>query len=116
MKIDEVVKKPVPAERNPVATFAQRSGAGVHKDQNKKNTPPRKEKHKKKASMEETATAGATSAGSIASVANPTAANAKIKRDKSGVPIAPQKKNKDGTAKNALDLSNNLMGGKPIKR
>ncbi len=51
MKIDEVVKKPVPAERNPVATFAQRSGAGVHKDQNKKNTPPRKEKHKKKASF-----------------------------------------------------------------
>jgi hypothetical protein len=66
--------------------------------------------------VSETATAGATSAGNIASVANPIAANAKIKRDKKGVPVAPQKKNKDGTAQNALDLSNNLMGGKTIKR
>lgn len=64
----------------------------------------------------ETATAGATSAGAIASVANPPSARAKIKRDKYGVPVAPQKKNPDGTAKNALDLSNNLMGGKTIKR
>lgn len=48
MKVFEVTKKPAPAERNPVAAFAQRSGAGVHKDQNKKNKPLRKEKHKKK--------------------------------------------------------------------
>jgi hypothetical protein len=48
MKVNEVTKKPIPAERNPVAAFAQRSGAGVHKDQNKKNKPLRKEKHKKK--------------------------------------------------------------------
>lgn len=66
--------------------------------------------------VSETATAGATSAGNIASVANPTAANAKIKRDKNGVPVAPQKKNKDGTVKNALNLDNNLMGSKTIKR
>jgi hypothetical protein len=65
----------------------------------------------------ETATAGATSAGNIASVANPTAAHFKPKkRGKYGAPEAPQKKNTDGTAKNALDLSNNIMGGKPIKR
>ena len=65
--------------------------------------------------MGESATAGATSAGSIATVANPPSANAKIKR-KNGVPIAPQKKNKDGTAKNALELGNNLMGGGSVKR
>lgn len=42
-------KKPVaPIQRNPVAAFAQRSGAGSHKDQDKRSTPLRKEKHKKK--------------------------------------------------------------------
>jgi len=64
----------------------------------------------------EAATAGATSAGNVAAVANPTAANAKIKRDKNGVPVAPQKKNKDGTATNALNLKKNLFGGEAVKR
>jgi hypothetical protein len=64
----------------------------------------------------ETATAGATSAGNVAAVANPTTARAKIKRDKNGVPKAPQKTNPDGTAKNALDVDNNIMGGKTVKR
>lgn len=64
----------------------------------------------------EAATAGATSAGNVAAVANPTAARAKIKRDKSGVPKAPQKTKPDGTAKNALDVDNNIMGGKAVKR
>jgi len=64
----------------------------------------------------EAATAGATSAGNVASVANPTAARSKIKRDKNGVPVAAQKKNKDGTAMNALDVDNNIMGGKTVKR
>jgi len=66
--------------------------------------------------VSETATAGGTSAGAIASVANTTAAKAKVKKDKNGIPVAPQKKNPNGTAKNALDLPNNLMGGKMIKR
>jgi len=66
--------------------------------------------------LDETATAGATSAGSVASVANPTAARSKIKRDKNGVPVAPQLKNPDGTAKNAITVDKNLMGGKAIKR
>jgi len=56
-----------------------------------------------------------TSAGDVAAVANPPSANAKIKR-KNGAPVAPQKKNKDGTAKNALDIGNNLMGGGTVKR
>jgi hypothetical protein len=66
--------------------------------------------------LDETATAGATSSGNIASVANPTVARAKVKRDKNGLPVAPQKKSKNGTAQNALDMSNNLMGGKVVKR
>tara|TARA_B100000900_G_scaffold46723_1_gene34734 strand:- start:13 stop:219 length:207 start_codon:yes stop_codon:yes gene_type:complete len=37
-------------------------------------------------------------------------------RDKNGVPKAKQKRNKDGTAKNALDITNNLLTGGSIKR
>jgi len=70
-----------------------------------------------RAKFDEDATAGATSAGNIASVANPPSAHFKPKkRGKYGAPEAPQKKNSDGTAKNALDIDNNLMGGKTIKR
>lgn len=65
----------------------------------------------------ETATAGATSASAMATVINPNVARYKFtKRGKYGAPEAPQKKNKDGTVANALDMSNNIMGGKPIKR
>ena len=66
--------------------------------------------------VNETATAGGTSSGSIATVSNPPAARQKIKRDKNGLPIAPQLKNADGTAKNALNVNNNLLGSKTIKR
>lgn len=58
----------------------------------------------------ESASAGATSAGAVAAVAN-----GKIKRGKYGAPEAPQKKNKDGTVKNALD-SDNVFAGKTVKR
>tara|TARA_Y200000002_G_scaffold331727_1_gene297075 strand:+ start:438 stop:1406 length:969 start_codon:yes stop_codon:yes gene_type:complete len=74
-----------------------------------------KDTHNKK-KKNETATAGATVAGNIASVANPKQAYGHRKRDKNGIPKAPQKKNPDGTAKSALDISDNLMGGKTIKR
>ena len=60
--------------------------------------------------MGEAATAGATASGNIAAVANPAIANQKIKRDKNGIPVAPQKKNPNGTVKNALDMKNNIMG------
>lgn len=66
--------------------------------------------------VNEDATAGATSSGNIATVANPVHARAKIKRDRNGVPIAPQRKNKDGTTVNALDTNDTFMGSKPIKR
>lgn len=54
--------------------------------------------------------------GSIATVVNPAFARQKIKRDKNGLPVAPQLKNADGTAKNALNVNNNLLGGTTIKR
>ena len=60
--------------------------------------------------IKEAASACATSSGNIASVANPVQAHQKLKRDKNGIPKAPQKKNKDGTAKNALDVADNIMG------
>ena len=63
----------------------------------------------------ESASATATASASIASVANPVQAHAKLKKDKNGIPTAPQAKNPDGTAKNALDVKSNIMGT-PIKR
>jgi hypothetical protein len=76
-----------------------------------------KKRGEKGSCVKEDATAGATSAGNIASVANPTVAKSKPKKKgKYGAPTAPQATNPDGTAKNAQDLKNNLMGGKTIKR
>ena len=66
--------------------------------------------------IKEYATQGATVAGNVPAVANPRMAYGHRPKGKNGLPQAPQKKNKDGTAKNALDISNNLMGGKTIKR
>ena len=76
----------------------------------------------------ETATAGATSSGSIATVANPHIAIGKDRGKKSytgspgksgtkspAVPKVQQAKNSDGTAKNALDMKGNIFGS-PIKR
>jgi|11_taG_2_1085331.scaffolds.fasta_scaffold01672_2 hypothetical protein len=71
---------------------------------------------KNKESIKEFATTGSTSAGNIASVANPPHAYGKIKRDKNGVPKAKQALNKDGTAKNGLDITDNVFGGKTVKR
>lgn len=53
----------------------------------------------------ETASAGATSAGAVASVANPP----RRKKKKSQY-------NADGTMKNALDANDNVMGSKTLKR
>ena len=64
----------------------------------------------------EAASAGATSSGNIAVVANPVQAYAKIPKDKNGIPKAPQILNPNGTVKNALDLPDNIMGSKLIKR
>ena len=58
----------------------------------------------------ETASATATASGNIATVANPVQAHQNLKKDKNGLPVAPQAKNPDGTAKNALDVKDNVMG------
>lgn len=62
-----------------------------------------------------TEAASGTGSANIAGVVNPIQAHAKIPKDKNGIPKAPQKKNPDGTAKNALDVKDNVMGT-PIKR
>ena len=59
----------------------------------------------------ESASAGSTSSGNIATVAP--ASNTMIRRS-GGAPIASQLKNKDGTVKNALDINTNIFGGKPV--
>ena len=65
----------------------------------------------------ETSEAGTTVAGSIATIASVPGAKRKVKKSgKYGAPKAPQATNSDGTAKNALDMKANVMGGKPIKR
>lgn len=79
----------------------------------------------------ESATAGATSSGSIASVANPHISPGKARGKKSytgsptsgsGTKAPPQPKvvqpkNTDGTAKNGLDMKgSSLFGGSAIKR
>lgn len=94
----------------------RKSPAGIDKDTEQKINDRRKQLMRKKQELGEEATAGATSAGNIASVANPKQAYGHRPKDKKGLPKAPQKKNKDGTAKNALDIDDSLMGGKAIKR
>ena len=67
--------------------------------------------------LDETATSGGTSASSIASVSSVPGATRKIKKKgKYGAPKAPQATNPDGTAKNAQDMSANLMGGATARR
>ena len=74
--------------------------------------PHAKKDIKKK--MKEEHTGGATGVGSIA--VGDLAANT-AKRDKKGLPKAKQALNKDGTAKNGLDMGgSNLLGGKVAKR
>jgi hypothetical protein len=63
----------------------------------------------------EAASAGATSSGNFATLATPIQSNQKLKTDKNGIPVAPQKLNPNGTVKNALDVDDNVMGN-VIKR
>lgn len=153
MKIYEIIteaKKPsAPAPRNFVAKNAPKSGAGRHKDSNKKKDQEQgKVKHKnkveeekkglyyyvnkrkkagtsrsknhpkapseqdwknaaktaKKETVEETASMASTSAASVN-------VGAVYLNKKGKTP-----KNKDGTAKNALDMDSNLLTGGSIRR
>lgn len=86
---------------------------GYSKDKDEKAAV---DKIKQMDQFKEEATAGATSAGSIATVANPVHAHGKIPRDKNGVPKKKARKNKDGTVVNALDAKDSFFGGKVAKR
>lgn len=80
--------------------------------------------------ISESATAGATSAGAIGTVVSPHLAIGKSRNSKSysgspgksgtrspKPPKIVQRKNKDGTAKNALDMGGNIFGGgRAVKR
>jgi hypothetical protein len=69
-----------------------------------------------KPKVKEEATAGGTSAGDVSVITSVVGAKRKVGKDKNGLPKAPQATNADGTAKNALDMKANVMGGKTIKR
>ena len=77
----------------------------------------------------ETATAGATSAANVGTVVSPHLAIGKARGNKSYTgspgksgtkapkpPKVVQPKTSTGTAKNALDMKNNIFGGAPVKR
>jgi len=77
----------------------------------------------------ETATAGATSSANVGTVVSPHLAIGGARGNKSYTgspgksgtkapkpPKTVQKKNSDGTAKNALDMNNNIFGGGAVKR
>jgi hypothetical protein len=68
----------------------------------------------------ETASEGATSAGNIATVANPHIAIGNVKQYGKGKKPKPPKvitpQNKDGTAKNGLDSNISLFGKTALKR
>jgi hypothetical protein len=77
----------------------------------------------------ETATAGATSSANVGTVVSPHLAIGGARGNKSYTgspgksgtkapkpPKTVQKKNLDGTAKNALDMNNNIFGGGAVKR
>lgn len=70
--------------------------------------------------LSETASAGATSSGNIASVVSPQIAIGNVKAYGKGANASPPKakqiKNKNGTAKNALDINTNIFGGGALKR
>ncbi len=79
--------------------------------------------------LSETATAGGTSAGAIATVINPNMAIGPDRGNKSytgspgkpgtrapKVPKVVQIKTSNGTAKNALDINSTSLFGQPIKR
>ena len=85
----------------------------------------------KHSGVDESATAGATSAGNIASVEAPHLSPGKARGKKSYTgdpwggksgtkappqPVVKQPKTGNGTAKNALDMKNSIFGENPVRR
>jgi hypothetical protein len=99
---------------------SQRPGSWNGTAEDTSNTP----KSKKVKKVKEAATSGATSSGSIATVANPqlSPGPARGKKSYTGTPghsgtkAPPQPKPKNNTGKNALDMKGVSIFGQPIKR
>jgi len=99
---------------------SQRTGSWNGTAEDTSNTP----KSKKVKKVKEAATSGATSSGSIATVANPqlSPGPARGKKSYTGTPghsgtkAPPQPKPKNNTGKNALDMKGVSIFGQPIKR
>ena len=72
--------------------------------------------HSKNKTMKENGTIGGTHAVNV--MVGPIHSNKGVKRDRNGVPKAKQALNKDGTAKNGLDMGGSglLSGGSIVKR
>lgn len=132
MKIKELLEVKSSKPRNFVAKNAKAttSGAGAHKDK-KRAEKQGDVKHKKDlVPMDETASAGATSAANIGTVDAPQLSPGKARGKKSytgspstgsGTKAPPQPKviqpkGPGGVAKNALDMKGTNIFGAPIKR
>ena len=106
--------------RNKFMMLVKQAEAGAKKQaaqQPAQQQPAQQQAVTQSMDVEEAATPGATSAGAIATVANPITAYAKVKKDGKGVPKADQKKTPKGTAVNALDMKGaSLFGGNIQKR
>jgi hypothetical protein len=139
MKLNELFSEAYTPTKDKADYHAkQKALQDLQADPNTSKDPElKKEIMKRKAALDkdkekmESATAGATSSGSIASIANPhlSPGQARGKKSytgspwggKSGTKAPPQPQVKQpktarGTAKNALDMKSNIFGENPIKR
>ena len=139
MKLNELFSEAYTPTKDKADYHAkQKALQDLQADPNTSKDPElKKEIMKRKAALDkdkekmESATAGATSAGNIASIANPhlSPGQARGKKSytgspwggKSGTKAPPQPQVKQpktarGTAKNALDMKSNIFGENPIKR
>lgn len=115
MKRKAEIEKEKPVEENDIVALAKLV-SGTSAKQQAQASAYANEMMKLAGITKESATAGATSSGNIASVANPIQAKGQRPKDKNGLPKAPQKKKADGTAENALDIKDNFFGGATVKR
>jgi hypothetical protein len=139
MKLNELFSEAYTPTKDKADYHAkQKALQDLQADPNTSKDPElKKEIMKRKAALEkdkgtmESATAGATSAGNIASVEAPHLSPGKARGKKSYTgspwggksgtkappqPVVKQPKKSDGTAVNALDMKNSIFGENPIKR
>ena len=139
MKLNELFSEAYTPTKDKADYHAkQKALQDLQADPNTSKDPElKKEIMKRKAALDkdkekmESATAGATSSGNIASIANPHLSPGQARGKKSYIgnpmggksgtkappqPVVKQPKAANGTAKNALDMKNSIFGENPIKR